>query len=126
MAKQVLVVDDDDASAESVAALMMSIGLDAETYDTAERFLNEFDGRPDACLVLDVRLPGMSGLQLQRALESRNLAIPIVMISGHADHDESREALGRGAIAFLEKPYTADEFCQKVKAALSLGMSSAS
>ena len=116
---RVFVVDDDVASAASMSALMKSEGLKTESYVSAEAFLDAYDGRPNACLVVDVRLPCMNGLELQQALNERGHKISIVMISGHADREVSDRALENGAVAFLEKPFPANDLCKSVRAALS-------
>ena len=117
--KTVFIVDDDEASLASLEALMKSEGLDAASYTSAEGFLKAYDGRSDACLVLDMRLGGMSGLELQQALISCGAPLPIIMITGHADEGNRNDAKSNGAIAVLEKPFCASELCKLVHGVLT-------
>ena len=117
--KTVFVVDDDAAAAASVAALMMSIGLTVETFGSAEEFLDAFTEDRDGCLVLDVRLGGMDGLELQKRLTARGCQLPVIVISGHADRELSEKALGNGAVACFEKPFEGHELCGIVKSVLA-------
>jgi FixJ family two-component response regulator len=101
----VFVVDDDRSVREALSALLRSVGLTVELYDSAPEFLAR--QRPDAaaCLVLDVRLPGLSGLDLQHALAKAGAEIPIIFITGHGDIPMSVRAMKAGAIEFLTKPF---------------------
>src|SRR5579862_1443343 len=101
----VYVVDDDAAARAAIQSLLHSVGLRAEACGSPQEFLAY--SRPDApaCLVLDVRLPGVSGLDFQRDLAARNLPIPIIFITGHGDIPMSVEAMKAGAFEFLTKPF---------------------
>ena len=101
----VYVVDDDAAAREAIRSLLHSVGLRAETFASAQEFLAS--QRPDApsCLVLDVRLPGVGGLDFQRDLAARGVTIPIIFITGHGDIPMSVEAMKAGAMEFLTKPF---------------------
>lgn len=101
----VFVVDDDAAARTSVENLLHSVGLRVEPFDSPVKFLER--GLPDApcCLVLDVRLPRMSGMELQRHLAARGMSIPIIFITGHGDIPMSVEAMKAGAMEFLTKPF---------------------
>jgi FixJ family two-component response regulator len=101
----VYVVDDDAAARAAIQSLLHSVGLGVETFGSAQEFLAS--RRPDApaCLVLDVRLPGVSGLDFQRDLAARNVTIPIIFITGHGDIPMSVEAMKAGAMEFLTKPF---------------------
>ena len=101
----VLVVDDDVSIREALRNLLRSVGLQVKAFDTAQEFLSS--GRPDApsCLVLDVRLPGLSGLDLQRELAKAKIDIPIIFITGHGDIPMSVLAMKAGAVEFLTKPF---------------------
>ena len=101
----VYVVDDDEPFRDSLRWLLMSAGYRALTYSTAERFLHEYEPGAAACLVLDVRLPGMSGLELQRELRRLGETLPIILVTGHADERTGLEALKNGASHFLQKPF---------------------
>jgi FixJ family two-component response regulator len=101
----VFVVDDDQSVREALSALIRSVGLTVELYDSAPEFFAR--QRPDApaCLVLDVRLPGMSGLELQHALAKAGARIPVIFVTGHGDIPMSVRAMKAGAIEFLAKPF---------------------
>lgn len=114
----VFVVDDDQAAAASMVAVLTSVGHSVEAYNSAEDFLAAYDGKRDGCLVLDVRLKGMSGPKLQQSLAAKGLAVPVVMISGHMDLESANSAAEYGAVACLEKPFTGDDLCEAVRAAL--------
>jgi FixJ family two-component response regulator len=114
----VLVVDDDISVRESIGNLLRSVGLTARTFASAQEFLSA--KRPDApaCLVLDVRLPGESGLDLQRELLDANIEIPIVFITGHGDIPMSVRAMKAGAVEFLTKPFRDQDLLDAVQQAI--------
>ena len=114
----VFVVDDDVGTRESLKNLIRSVGLRAETFASAQDFLRST--RPDApsCLVLDVRLPGLSGLDLQKRMAEVEVAIPIVFISGHGDIPMSVQAMKAGAVEFLTKPFREQELLDAIQQAL--------
>src|ERR1700683_2237378 len=101
----VFVVDDDAPTRETLSSLIRSVGLQVKLFGSAQEFLK--DRQPDvpSCLVLDIRLPGMSGLDFQRKLVDSNISIPIVFITGHGDIQMSVRAMKAGAIEFLTKPF---------------------
>jgi FixJ family two-component response regulator len=101
----VFVVDDDLAIREAMTSLLLSVGLRVETFNTAQEFLRRAPPGGPACLVLDVRLPGLSGLDLQRHLIGTGPPIPIVFITGHGDVSMSVQAMKAGAAEFLTKPF---------------------
>jgi len=101
----VFIVDDDEEVREALELLMRSIGLNAETYDSAQSYLDSFDEKKPGCLVLDVRMKGMSGLALQSHLASFALHPPIIIITGHGDISMAVQAVQAGAVDFLEKPF---------------------
>jgi len=115
----VFVVDDNRSVRESVTSLLASVGLRAETFRTAEEFLRM--PRPDApaCAVFDVRLPGLSGLDLQQLLLRTGRAIPIVFITGHGDVPMSVEAMKGGAIEFLLKPFREQQLLDAIQRAIA-------
>lgn len=116
------VVDDDESVREAIKSLIRSVGLDADVFASADDFLNSGDLRDTACLILDVRMPGMSGLELQQRLASDNCRIPIIFITAHASDSEARaRALQSGAIDFLLKPFSEDALLNDVYAALGPG-----
>jgi FixJ family two-component response regulator len=114
----VFVVDDDVSVRESIANLLRSVGLSVQTFGSAQEFLSS--KRPDApgCLVLDVRLPGVSGLDLQRGLIDAHVEIPIIFITGHADIQMSVRAMKAGAVEFLTKPFRDQELLDAVQQAV--------
>jgi RNA polymerase sigma factor (sigma-70 family) len=101
----VYVVDDDDAVRESVKWLLESVGLTVASFSSAVDFLSNYDAETAGCLVLDVRMPGMSGLDLQKELVSRNISLPIIIITGHGDVPMAVRAMKSGAVDFIEKPF---------------------
>ena len=100
----VFVVDDDPAIRKSLRWLIESVGLKVETYELASEFLQSYVPDSPGCLVLDVRIPGMSGLELQEKLRDRGYDIPVVIVSGYGDVPMAVRAMKAGAIDFLEKP----------------------
>src|SRR5256886_14887273 len=101
----IIIVDDDAEIREALSSLIRSVGLQSKALASVPEFLNE--GRPDGptCLVLDVRLPGRSGLDFQRELSAANIHVPIIFITGHGDIPMSVQAMKGGAIEFLTKPF---------------------
>jgi FixJ family two-component response regulator len=114
----VFVVDDDRAVREATRSLLASIGLQVQTFGTAQEFLRA--KRPDApaCLVLDVRLPGLSGLDLQRELVSAGSSIPIIFVTGHGDVPMSVQAMKAGAVEFLTKPFRDQQLLDAIQQAI--------
>jgi FixJ family two-component response regulator len=114
----VFVVDDDVSMREAIRNLLRSVGLAVETFGSAQQFLS--GTRPDApaCLVLDVRLPGLSGLDLQRQLAAANIEIPIIFITGHGDIQMSVRAMKAGAVEFLTKPFRDQDLIDAVQQAI--------
>jgi FixJ family two-component response regulator len=114
----VLVVDDDASTRETLKSLIRSVGLQVELFDSAQELLKR--RRPDApcCLVLDIRLPGISGLEFQRKLADSNIVIPIIFITGHGDIPMSVRAMKAGAIEFLTKPFRAQDLLDAIQIAL--------
>jgi FixJ family two-component response regulator len=112
------IVDDDDALRYSLDDLIRSIGFRTLGFATAEAFLDSSQAHDTACLILDVRMPGMNGLDLQRQIVAANWPIPIIFITSHADDDARARALGAGAVAFLYKPFREEELLNAIDAAL--------
>lgn len=117
----VFVVDDDQAMRNSLKWLIESIGVPVETYATADAFLERFSPERNGCLVLDVRMPGMSGLDLQNHLNRRGFAIPVIIITGHGDIPMAVRALKAGALDFIEKPFNDEALLDSIRIALSQG-----
>ena len=112
------IVDDDDAVRNSLDDLIRSIGFRTQGFPSAEAFLNSNQARGTACLILDVRMPGMNGLDLQRQMVAANWRIPVVFITSHADDDARARALEAGAVAFLYKPFREEELLNAIDAPL--------
>jgi len=114
----VFVVDDDPSVRSSLKFLLSTVGLQVESFDSADTFLHK--KRPDvpSCLVLDVRLPGLSGLDFQRELAARNIRIPIVFLTGHGDIPMSVRAMKAGAVEFLTKPFRDQDLLDAIRIAL--------
>ena len=114
----VFVVDDDPSVRSSLKFLISTVGLHVETFDSAEAALGELSPETAGCLVLDVRLCGLSGLDLQHELAARNYQVPIVFITGHGDIPMTVRAMKAGAIEFLTKPFRDQDLLDAVRAAL--------
>ncbi|MDJ0860956.1 MAG: response regulator [Gammaproteobacteria bacterium] len=114
----VFVVDDDDAVRRAVDLLLESVGLHSSTYASAEAFLADYDPASPGCLVLDVRMPGTSGLALQEILVSRGVEIPIIFITGHGDVATAVRAMKAHAFDFLEKPFNDQELLDRIHEAI--------
>jgi len=112
------IVDDDDAVRNSLDDLIRSIGFRTQGFPSAEAFLSSNQARGTACLILDVRMPGMNGLDLQRQMVAANWGIPIIFITSHADDDARARALEAGAVGFLHKPFREEELLNAIDAAL--------
>jgi two-component system response regulator FixJ len=111
----VFIVDDDAAIRRSLRFLIESVGLDVETYATAEQFLNAYDGSQPGCLILDVRMPGMGGLPLQDELAKRHIELPIIIVTGYAEIPMAVRAMKAGAVDFIEKPFSDQLLLEKVR-----------
>lgn len=114
----VFVVDDDPGVGDSIRLLLRSVGLRAETFLSADEFLEAFDPDRAGCLVLDVRMPGMSGLDLQEVLRDRNSTLPIIFVTAHGDIPMAVDAVKAGAVDFLQKPFRDQELLDKIHGAL--------
>ena len=114
----VFIVDDDPAMRESLTFLVSSVGLRVESFPSALEFLDSYEPSSDGCLVLDIRMPGMSGLELQERLRERRIDMPIVMITGFGDVPMAVRALKRGAVDFLEKPFTDQDLLDRIHEAI--------
>jgi FixJ family two-component response regulator len=112
------IVDDDDALRNSLDDLIRSIGFRTQGFPSAEAFLNSHQAYDTACLILDVRMPGMNGLDLQRQMVAANWRTPIIFITSHADDGARARALEAGAVAFLYKPFREEELLHAIDAAL--------
>jgi len=113
------VVDDDPSVVEGVVSLMESVGYTARGFGSAEDFLNSTELGCTACLILDVRMPRMGGLELQRRLAAAADHTPVVFITAHGEGNVSAEALRQGAVAFLRKPFSQESLLDAVRSALA-------
>lgn len=113
----VFVVDDDVSVRDSLRNLLRSVGLKVETFSSAQEFLSSGSSGP-GCLVLDVRMPGLSGLDLQLLLAERQRRLPIIFLSGHADIPMSVRAIKAGAVEFLTKPFRDQDLLDAVRLAI--------
>ncbi len=115
----VFVVDDDEAVRDSLMALLDAVGLKAQAYGSAREFLDGYDSSQPGCLVLDVRMPGMSGLELQKKLAASQFRVPVIIITGHGDIPMAVEAMKAGAVDFIEKPFREDTLLDGIRRALA-------
>ena len=112
------IVDDDDSVRQALKSLIDSVGFHGEAFGSAEEFLNSAHVLQTDCLITDVRMPGMTGLELQEQLNAAGSTIPIVFISAHDDKDARIRSLRAGAIAFLQKPFSEDSLLRAIGAGL--------
>jgi FixJ family two-component response regulator len=116
----VAIVDDDEMMREALQGLLKEAGFDARTFPSAEDFLESGEPRRCGCLIADIRMPGMSGLDLQAALKTERIPIPIIFITAHGDERMRLQALRSGAVEFLAKPFDDEVLLETVRAALAL------
>lgn len=114
----VFVVDDDEAVRGAMRLLLKSVGLTAVVYASADEFLAHYGPDQPGCLLLDVRMPGMSGLELQHQLNLRGAIVPVIFMTGHGDVPMAVEAMQHGAFDFLQKPFRDQELLERVQRAL--------
>ncbi|PYJ14463.1 MAG: two-component system response regulator [Verrucomicrobia bacterium] len=112
------VVDDDDSVRESLGGLIRSVGFAVKVFASAEEFLNSDHLRNTHCLILDVRMPGMNGLELQRQLAASDRKIPVIFITAHGDEEVRSRALNGGAVDYLLKPFSEEALLNAIDAAL--------
>jgi FixJ family two-component response regulator len=117
----VAIVDDDASVRKSTTRLIRSFGYRAEAFASGEEFLSSPEASRTACLVLDVRMPDMDGLEVQRQVAARQLQIPVVFISGRASDEEERRARSAGAIDFLRKPIATATLLQVLRKVIAIG-----
>jgi FixJ family two-component response regulator len=114
------VVDDDASVREALANLISSVGYDVELYASAEEFLASTDASTATCLVLDLRMPGMGGLELQRRLAAEGRETPVIVVTAHGDDEARAESIAAGAVAFLNKPFKEETLLGAIDSALAL------
>ncbi len=118
--EKISIVDDDESVREAIKSLLKSVGFKAEAFASAEEFLNSGHLPGTACLILDVRMPGMSGVELQDRLTASQAGVPIIFISAHADEEARARALQSGAVDFLQKPFSDEALLKAIDAAILL------
>ena len=114
----VIVIDDDLSMRQAITTPIDTVGLNSQTYGSGQEFLQHLSLDVPSCLVLDVRLPGLSGLNLQRELSERGMSIPIIFITGHGDIPMSVQAMKAGAVEFLTKPFRDQDLLDAIEQAL--------
>ena len=114
----VFIVDDDVGVLDALRFLLRSVEIAAQTYESAQAFLDAYDPDRPGCLVLDIRMPGMSGMELQQRLTSMGSALPIIFLTAHADVPMAVKAVKAGATDFIQKPFRDQELIDKIHAAL--------
>lgn len=122
---KIFVVDDDEADRVSLQEMLDAFGFDVEAFDTATAFLDAFAPPQRGCVLLDVRLPDMSGLEAQRHLAKNRINLPVIMVTAYGDVSMAVTAMKTGAVDFLEKPFTQDDLLGSVQAALGLDLDAA-
>ncbi len=115
------VIDDDDALRDSVRLFLVNEGLNVRTYASAIEFLAALESSGAGCVVTDVRMPGMSGMELLAHISARGSTLPVIVVTGHADVPLAVRAMKQGAVDLLEKPFRADDLISAVRKALDLG-----
>jgi FixJ family two-component response regulator len=116
--KLVAIVDDDDLMRSALQGLLKAVGLPARAYGSAEEFLNSGQQHETACLITDIRMPGISGLELQAKLNAEHCRIPTIFITAHGDEKMRMQALRTGAVEFLAKPFDDEVLLESVRVAL--------
>lgn len=118
-ASLVYVVDDDFSVRDSLTLFLNSAGLEVKSFESANAFLAAYDPQHPACLVLDIRMPGLDGLGLQNELNKESILLPVIFISGHAEVPDSARAFRSGALDFLEKPFDNKTLLERIREALN-------
>ena len=114
----VYVVEDDEAVRDSLELLLQSDDKPVKTYDSATAFLKSYSDAMAGCIVLDIRMPGMDGMELQKKLNDKHSILPIIFVTGHGDVPMAVDAMKEGAIDFIQKPYREEALLEKIEAAL--------
>jgi two-component system response regulator FixJ len=122
--RTIYIIDDDEAARDSLQFLLETAGLTARTYETATAFLKTLPDTGVGCVITDVRMPGMTGLELLKSLKARAFPLPVIVITGHGDIPLAVEAMREGAADFLEKPYNDDALLQSIERAVASSQSS--
>jgi FixJ family two-component response regulator len=120
----IAIVDDDESMREAMKSLMRSVGFRAETFASGEEFLNSDRLRDTACLILDLQMPGISGLELQDRLAALQNHVPVVFITAHGNEEDRKRALQAGAVDFLRKPFSEEALLDAIHVALETSQGS--
>lgn len=115
----IAIVDDDEPLREALSSVMKAAGFSTETFASAEEFLDADARQSTACLILDVRLPGMSGIELQRRLADVRSEVPVIFVTAHGDHSLRDSLMKAGAVGFLSKPVRSDALLKSIRAAIA-------
>ena len=120
LAPCVHIIEDDDAVRDSLQMMLESIGRQTKAFSNADSFLSSYHQEMAGCIVLDIRMPGMNGMELQRKLNEMNSILPIIFVTGHGDVPMAVEAMQQGAVDFVQKPYREQELLDKINTAMQL------
>ena len=116
----VYIVEDDDAVRDSLQLLLESVGMPVATFPRADAFLDAYHADMAGCLVLDIRMPGINGMELQRKLNTQHSTLPIIFVTGHGDVPMAVEAMQQGAVDFIQKPYREQELLDNIQQAMEM------
>lgn len=116
----VFIVDDDEGVRDGLSLLLATVGQSCELFESGQDFLDAYDGEKRGCLVLDIRMPRMTGLDLQKKLLDAGSRLPIIFITGHGDIPMAVEAMRRGALDFIRKPFREHDLLERINEALSI------
>lgn len=114
----VSIIDDDEAVRDSLEILLTSVGIQSKTYESAQNFLKQYDPNQPGCLVVDIRMPGMSGLDLQQQLQKMRSPHPLIFVTGHGDVPMAVQAMQDGAFDFIQKPFRDQDLLDRINEAL--------
>ena len=117
---RIYIIEDDDAVRDSLQMMLESIGREVMAFSSADSFLQSYSQDMAGCIVLDIRMPGMNGMELQRKLNEINSILPIIFVTGHGDVPMAVEAMQQGAVDFVQKPYREQELLDKISLAMKL------
>jgi two-component system response regulator FixJ len=117
----IALIEDDEAVLRSLSMLLENRGMRVNCYASAERFFEDFGNTPPQCVVSDIRMPGMSGMELQQELRKRDLAVPVILITGHGDIAMAVQAIKQGAFDFIEKPFDDERLIASITEAIESG-----
>lgn len=116
----VFIVDDDSDVRRAVSLLVRSVDLDAVSFSSAQEFLDKYDDQKPGCLILDVRMPGMTGLQLQQEMAARGIRLPVIFVSAHGEIPTATAVIRAGAVDFIPKPFSPQTLLERIHEAISI------